>query len=84
MEKVNDTIVDVTTSPEQKMVTIKRFLEDRKTLALMGVNTFKGSGKPRDCENQPKPKLNPLCHRNLSFPMSPKHLCTKSHLCKPE
>ena len=84
MEKVNDTIVDVTASTEQKMLTIKRFLKDRKTSALMGVDTSKGSRKPKDDENQPKPKLDPLSHRNLSFPMSPKHLCTKSYLCKPD
>ena len=84
MEKVNDTIVDVTASPEQKMLTIKRFLKDRKTSALMGVNTSKGSGKPKDGENQSKPKFDPLGHRNSSFPVSPKHLCTKSHLCKPD
>ena len=63
MEKVNDTIVDVATSPEQKMLIIKRFLEDRKTSALMGVDTSKGSGKPKDGENQSKPKLDPLGHR---------------------
>ena len=70
MEKVNDTIIDVTASSEKKVVTIKRFLEERKTLALMGVNTFKGSGKPRDGENQPKPKLDPMGQRNASLPMS--------------
>ena len=80
MEKVKDTIINITASPEQKIVMIKRFLEDRKTLAPMGVNTFEGFGKPRDGENQPKPKLDQLGHRN----MSPKHFCTKSHLCKPE
>ena len=64
MEKVNDTIIDVTASPEQKMLMIKRFLEDTKTSALMGVNTSKGSGKPKDSENQSKPKFNPLGHRN--------------------
>ena len=84
MEKVNDTIIDITASSEQKMVTIKRFLEDRKTSALMAVVKFKGSRKPRDGENQPKPKLDPLGQRAVSLPMSPKHSCTKSHFCKHE
>ena len=41
IEKVNDTISDVSATSEQKMTKIKQFLEKKKTSALMGVESLK-------------------------------------------
>ena len=41
IEKVNDTISDVSATSQQKMASIKTFLERKKTSALMGVETLK-------------------------------------------
>ena len=43
IDKVNDTVTDVTTSAEQKMKKIGEFLEKKKIFALMGVSDLKGS-----------------------------------------
>ena len=45
IEKVNDTVTDVTASAEQKIKSIKEFLEKKKVSALMGVSNLKGSEK---------------------------------------
>ena len=83
MEKVNDTIIDVTATSKQKMVTIKKFLE-QKTSALMAVDSLKGFEKPRpDGDDQTEPKLDPLGQRAATLPVSAKHSCIKSHFCEP-
>ena len=43
IDKVNDTVTDVTASAEQKMKKIREFLEKKKIFALMGVSNLKGS-----------------------------------------
>ena len=80
MEKVNDTIADVTATAEQKITLIKKFLE-QKTSALMAVDMLKGSGKLRsEGDDQTKPKLDPLGHKAASLLVSTKHSFIKSHL----
>ena len=45
IEKVNDTISDVSASSQDKMESIKTFLERKKTSALMGVESLNKSNK---------------------------------------
>ena len=55
---VNNTIFGVTATAEQKMTTIKKFLKQKKTSALMAINSLKVFEKPRlDCDDQSEPKL---------------------------
>ena len=66
------------------MTTIKKFLEQKKPSALMGIDSLKGFKKPRpDGDNQSEPKLDLWGQRAVALPVSPKHSCTKSHFCKP-
>ena len=81
IEKVNDTIADVTASAEQKMKSIKAFLEQKKTSALMVVDSLKGSRKFKpDGGDQTRTEWDPLGQRAAALLVSVKHSCIKSHL----
>ena len=89
IEKVNDTISDVSASSEQKMSKIKEFLEKKKTSALMGVDSLKNHKNQRTQPQQDssKPAIrDPLGLRSQSAAISSSvninHSCVKSRSCK--
>ena len=90
IEKVNDTVSDVSASSEQKMNKIKEFLEKKKTSALMGVDslkTHKTQQRIQPQQDSSKPAMrDPLGLRSqsaaISSSVSISHSCIKSRSCK--
>ena len=89
IEKVNDTISDVSATSEQKMNKIKEFLEKKKTSALMGVESLKLSkfAKYQPQQDYSKPTVrDPLGIRTQATSVSSSvhinHSCLKSKICK--
>jgi hypothetical protein len=88
---VNDTISDVSATSEQKMSSIKSFLERKKTSALMGVESLKGHKTLRFQPPHPtvkEPMRDPLGLRSqatsVSLSVNVNYSCTKSKICKQE
>ena len=88
IEKVNDTISDVSASSEEKMSSIKSFLERKKTSALMGVESLKTNKNPRFQTPQETGKSgvrDPLGIRTQATAVSStvhiNHSCIKSRTC---
>ena len=88
IEKVNDTISDVSASSQSKMASIKSFLERKKTSALMGVESLKSnkSLKTQSTSDSGKPVVrDPLGLRSsgatVSSSVSISHSCIKSRSC---
>ena len=88
IEKVNDTVSDVSASSQQKMSSIKAFLERKKTSALMGVESLKTNKNPRFQTPQEAGKTgvrDPLGIRTQATAVSStvhiSHSCIKSRTC---